>query len=74
MKTVSQTAESSSLNAASVADWRPGATRLRNAIGRFTAHQGPLAPHFAYGALPTADYALAHTFHIANHQDEIVLP
>jgi hypothetical protein len=40
---------------------------------RFRAHQGPLAPHFAYGALPRGDYLLAHTFHIANHQDEILL-
>lgn len=55
------------------ADWRPAALRLRRAIERFDAHGGPLMPHFAYGALPKADYALAHTLHIANHQDEIVL-
>jgi hypothetical protein len=55
------------------ADWRPAALRLRQAITRFDAHAGPLKPHFAYGALPKSDYALAHTFHIANHQDEIVL-
>lgn len=53
------------------ADWKPAAQRLRIAIGRFEAHQGALAPHFAYGALGKPDYALAHTFHIANHQDEI---
>lgn len=55
------------------ADWRPGAIRLRQAIGRFHGHQGGLRPHFAYGPLAKADYALAHTFHIANHQDEVLL-
>ncbi len=55
------------------AAWRPAAQRLRTAIGRFAAHQGPLKPHFAYGALGKADFALAHTLHIANHQDEIVV-
>lgn len=55
------------------ADWKPGAVRLRQAVARFHAHQGGLRPHFAYGPLSKADYALAHTFHIANHQDEILL-
>ena len=54
------------------ADWKPAAQRLRNAIVRFEAHSGPLAPHFAYGALSKTDYALAHSMHIANHRDEIV--
>ncbi|RZI97719.1 MAG: DUF1569 domain-containing protein [Haliea sp.] len=54
------------------ADWNPAALRLRQAINRFSAHQGPLKPHFAYGNLSKADFALAHSFHIANHQDEIV--
>jgi hypothetical protein len=54
-------------------DWRPASVRLRAAIARFAGHQGPLKPHFAYGALSKADFSLAHTFHIANHQDEIVL-
>jgi len=53
--------------------WKPGAQRLRAAIARFQAHTGPLQPHFAYGALSRADYGLAHTFHIANHQDAIVV-
>ena len=55
------------------ADWRPAATRLRTAVTRFNGHQGALRPHFAYGELAKSDYALAHSFHIANHQDEIVL-
>ncbi|AYQ28655.1 MULTISPECIES: DUF1569 domain-containing protein [unclassified Polaromonas] len=54
-------------------DWHAASARLRAAIARFTAHQGPLKPHFAYGALSKADFSRAHTFHIANHQDEIVL-
>ena len=55
------------------ADWKPAAVRLRQAIVRFDSHAGPLAPHFAYGALAKADFALAHCMHIANHQDEIVV-
>ena len=56
------------------ADWKPAATRLRLAITRFDSHGGPLAPHFAYGALSKSDYALAHAMHIANHREEIVDP
>ncbi len=54
-------------------DWRPACRRLGAAITRFDQHPGPLKPHFAYGALGKKDFALAHAFHIANHQDEIVL-
>ena len=49
-----------------------GAARLRAAIDRFDRHRGALAPHFAYGPLDKAQYALAHSLHIANHQDEVV--
>lgn len=56
-----------------VDDWKPGAARLRSAVQRFQAYAGPLKPHFAYGALSRADFALAHTLHIANHQDEIAV-
>ena len=56
-----------------VAEWHPAAARLRTAIKRFNAHGGPLKPHFAYGPLDKSDYVLAHSFHIANHQDEILL-
>jgi len=55
------------------ADWKPGAIRLRQAISRFNGHTGPLKPHFAYGALSKPEFALAHSLHIANHQDEIVV-
>ncbi len=54
-------------------DWRVSAQRLRQAIGGFQAASGPLKPHFAYGTLSRADYALAHSMHIANHQDEIAV-
>jgi hypothetical protein len=54
-------------------DWRPAAQRLRAAIVRFQQHEGPLRPHFAYGALSKDDFALAHAMHAANHQDEIRL-
>jgi hypothetical protein len=53
--------------------WRGSALRLRNAISLFEAHTGVLKPHFAYGNLSKADFSQAHVFHIANHQDEIIL-
>ena len=52
-------------------EWMPGAQRLRAAVQRFQRHTGALQPHFAYGALSRADFAMAHAFHVANHQDEI---
>ena len=55
------------------ADWKPGVGRLRTAAQRFQRHTGALQAHFAYGALTHADYALAHTLHIANHQDDIAV-
>jgi hypothetical protein len=54
-------------------DWKPAALRLRAAITRFDDHTGALKPHFAYGKLSKTDFALAHAFHIANHQDEFVI-
>lgn len=55
-------------------DLTASVARLRAAIVRFEGYSGALAPHFAYGRLDKAQYARAHAFHIANHQDEIVLP
>jgi hypothetical protein len=55
------------------ADWKPAALRLRKAISRFNAYNGALQPHFAYGTLSKAEFALAHNLHIANHQDEILV-
>jgi len=53
-------------------EWRASAVRLRVAIRRFGAHRGPLAPHFAYGALDRGEYFLVHTWHIADHRAEVV--
>lgn len=53
--------------------WKPGVARLRAAVQRFQAYTGPLQPHFAYGSLSRTDFALAHTLHIANHQDQILV-
>ena len=52
-------------------EWAPHALRLRQAVQRFQAYNGPLQPHFAYGALSYAEYTQAHAMHIANHQDAI---
>jgi hypothetical protein len=41
--------------------------RLLAALQAFGAHEGALAPHFAYGALDKADYARAHAMHIRDH-------
>ena len=54
-------------------NWRKSLTRLRAATERFEAHQGALMPHFAYGKLDKKEFARAHAFHIANHQDEIIV-
>ena len=35
-------------------------TRLRDAIRAFAAHQGPLAPHLAYGRCTKDEYATLH--------------
>jgi Protein of unknown function (DUF1569) len=52
-------------------DLAVAAARLRASIAAFEAHKTALKPHFAYGDLSKADYALAHSFHIANHQELI---
>lgn len=41
--------------------------RLEDAFARFAEHRGPLAPHFAYGALDHAEYAQAHVLHLYEH-------
>ncbi|MBL4621456.1 MAG: DUF1569 domain-containing protein [Immundisolibacteraceae bacterium] len=50
----------------------PALNRLIEALITFEQHAGPLAPHFAYGALSRADYELAHVMHLYNHLEEIV--
>lgn len=41
--------------------------RLQQAFADFSVYQGELQPHFAYGVLSHADYALAHVLHLYNH-------
>lgn len=41
--------------------------RLQQAFSDFSAYQGELQPHFAYGLLSHADYAEAHVMHLYNH-------
>ncbi len=48
-----------------------GIDTLLEALERFEAHDGPLQPHFAYGALSRDDYRDAHILHVRNHLDEI---
>ncbi|MEE9336054.1 MAG: DUF1569 domain-containing protein [Granulosicoccaceae bacterium] len=43
---------------------------LLKALESFDAHDGPLKPHFAYGALDRDQYAIAHVMHINNHLEE----
>lgn len=45
--------------------------RLQIALSDFEAHNGPLAPHFAYGALDKPQYTRAHLMHLANHWQEL---
>lgn len=45
--------------------------RALDALRRFDAHGGALAPHFAYGALDKARYTRAHLMHLANHWSEV---
>jgi hypothetical protein len=42
-------------------------SRAQIALRRFEAHDGALAPHFAYGVLDKAEYTRAHLMHLANH-------
>ncbi len=44
-----------------------GRQRLLTAIARFRAHEGSLAPHFAYGAWSRAQAEAAHVLHVEDH-------
>ena len=46
---------------------------LLRSIAAFTAHSGPLQPHFANGALSKAEYEAAHVMHFVNHMSEITV-
>lgn len=45
--------------------------RLTHALTTFRQWQGPLQPHFAYGALSHEEYTAAHLMHIRNHLLEL---
>lgn len=44
--------------------------RLLAAFDRFERHNGPLQPHFAYGAMAKPAYTRAHLMHLADHWAE----
>jgi hypothetical protein len=50
----------------------PAVDRAMAALQAFERHEGPLHPHFAYGALDKPDYRRAHLMHFANHWQEVV--
>lgn len=52
-------------------DLAAASQRLDAAFAAFEAHAGPLAPHFAYGALDKAQYTRAHLMHLANHAERV---
>lgn len=43
------------------------AQRLRTAIAAFRTHEGPLAPHLAYGTCSREEYERLHSMHVADH-------
>lgn len=48
-----------------------GLQQLWKALERFRGYDGPLQPHFAFGALAKPQFAKAHLFHLNNHLDEV---
>jgi hypothetical protein len=54
-------------------DTQAALDRLMYALGNFDQFDGPLAPHFAYGALSKTEYEIAHVLHLNNHLLEIVI-
>lgn len=50
----------------------PAVDRAIAALQAFERHDGPLQPHFAYGALDKSDYRRAHLMHFANHWQEVM--
>jgi hypothetical protein len=51
-----------------------GLRRLRAAIAAFRTYEGPLEPHFAYGACDRAEYERIHAMHIADHLQADIAP
>lgn len=54
-----------------ITDVGPALDRLTDSIGALLRYEGRLRPHFAYGELDEAEYALAQSLHILNHLEEI---
>lgn len=54
-------------------DPEQGLQRLRQSLLAFQDFDGPLQPHFAYGALSKAEYEQAHVMHLNNHLEEFQL-
>jgi hypothetical protein len=48
-------------------DPRAALDRLIAAIDKFEAHDGPFAPHFAYGSVDKTRYGRVQAMHIAQH-------
>jgi hypothetical protein len=48
----------------------PAVDHVVAALRAFDQYAGPLAPHFAYGALDKASYTRAHLMHLGNHWNE----
>ena len=48
-----------------------GLQRLWTSLETFRAFDGPLMPHFAYGALSKNRFATAHLMHIEDHLSEV---
>ena len=46
---------------------RESLDRLLAAIDKFESHDGPFAPHFAYGPVDKASYGRVQAMHIAEH-------
>lgn len=58
---------------ASSTDTDAAIARVRTALADFAAYQGPLQPHFAYGALSHEQYAMAHAMHLHNHLETVAV-
>ncbi|MGR3511698.1 MAG: DUF1569 domain-containing protein [Paracoccaceae bacterium] len=50
-----------------------GLARLKAALLTFRDYESDLKPHFAYGQLSKAEYAIAHVMHVNNHLEEFRL-
>ncbi|MBE1301777.1 MAG: DUF1569 domain-containing protein [Alteromonadaceae bacterium] len=53
-------------------DTKESIQRLIDALVTFENFSGELAPHFAYGGLTKAEYALAHVLHANDHFTQLV--